>query len=206
MATHTSIYFENSKLEEVEEALRAFFNEVFPSKELITTSSAQLPIYGDLFQFGKFPTAFSYATCPEGWCTAHFNCFSRFSDFAQLQSQSLATRIVVLNIQSNSSCYYIGVHEFGSLRRAFAYEDGEWTLQYGEPFPFERDSPLADDIRESDIERFCREYGLRTAGHDCYPEKWYHIQLVDQPEKWKSETITKPIPWWKRLLRRVARI
>ena len=206
MATHTSIYFENTKLEIVEEALRAFFNEVFPSKELISTSSAQLPIYGDLFHFGEFPTAFSYAACPEGWCTAHFNCFSRLSDFAQLQSQLLATRIVVLNIQSNSSCYYIGVHEFGSLRRAIAYEDGEWTLQYGEPYPFERDSPLTDVIRETDIERFCREFDLRITGRDCFPEKWCHIQLVDQPEKRKYEAIARPIPWWKRLLRRVAGI
>ncbi|MFO0943154.1 MAG: hypothetical protein U0930_20655 [Pirellulales bacterium] len=197
MSTHTAVYFEGVRVTKLEESIRAFFADNDPSKELTSSVSSSLPIYGDLFHFGKLPTAFSFAECPVGWCTAHFNCFSRLTDFANSYSLLLKNRVIVLNMQSTSCCYYIGVHESGTLRRAISVENGDCSLQHGEPFEFEAESRVDGRSRESAVIQYCHSLGLTITGQACHPPVWHHIRLVDQPASRTYTATTKSLPWWK---------
>lgn len=200
MSTYTAVHFETCDFIRVGKILEGNLEANFPEREIRIHTSAVLPIYGAMFTHSERPTAFSYAQCPKGWCTAHFNYFSELENFANDSSRALQARVVVLNVQTTSCCYYLGLHEQGVRRRAFAYADGNWSLQEGSLLPFEIDTPLDSDIRESDIVRFCAGLNLPIGTSECYPDTWTHIQIVEPPTQKKAkEQSSRPSAFQRRL-------
>lgn len=201
VGTHTAIYAETDDVSRFGDAIRSFLETSHPGEDIVSATDTRMPIYGDMFRFVDVPTVFAYAACPVNWCTAHFNCFAHLESLANSLSTLLNTQVVVLNIQTVSSCYYVSVHRNGHQTRAFNFEDGEHVLDVGPPLDFESDDFPDPEKCGNDFDAYCDELGLPIGTRENFAAEWSFVQLSNQPPKRQFTAPAQPAkPWWKRIL------
>jgi hypothetical protein len=202
VSTHTAIYARTFQFQLVLTAAERELDRRFPGAPIALWPSSHFPpIYGDLFRRDRVPTFFAIGDAGNGWRVAHFNCFAQLERLAGSLSRDINNRVIVVNVQTVSCCYFLGVHDAGERVRAFNYEDGNWILNDGSPFEFEREVMVAN-IRESNIVRFCQGLGLMPDSFRGAIASWQIIALATQPPDATSDDPTPPrqIPFWKRLI------
>jgi len=126
-----------------------------PSVSVVKQREFPISLYGDDFVWEDLPTMLAIGPEQPDWVTVYYNSFYEMRDIAAAVSDTLKCYSVVVIAQSVSEAYLLCVHKRGEHLRTLQWvgEQGDWTIQEGEPLPFEK-QPLGRNISEGGEEPF----------------------------------------------------
>lgn len=157
------------------------------------------------------PTYLAVAETSSNWITVRHNSFSYLSNWCEIISEQLATKVIVTIAQSVSDFYYFSMYENGQKVREISvcYSDDSNSINFGNKFDFENEQPGKKEIYNGDIEYYfgfeeiedyCKHFEL-TIQTDYYSTNWCVLKSGIK-SKMIKDVVTQQIansekPWWK---------
>lgn len=172
MATRIGFYVKTNQINDLIDKIQSFTNT-----KLDFTSKYPLDFHKN-FQYKSLPNYFLISQTQEDWVTVLFNSFDKLQNWCEVLSKEFATDIIVLFIQTTSGYYYFALYQKGVLRREIECCEGDFSINFGDIFPFEEEYAFYPDY--ADAIKYCEYFSLFSP--DNLHRDWFVLKADEIQE------------------------
>ncbi len=164
-----------------------------------------------LFNEDAKPSYLAIASISPHWITVSHNSFNRLTDWGEILSKKLDTKVIVTIAQSVSDGYYFSMYDKGKMVREIevCYSEDFKPKNFGQRFAFENEQPgskteYGGEIEYyfgfEEIEDYCRHFGLAIQNNFSDYEWTILKNGIKQPtinDFIQQQLVKKKKAWWR---------